>query len=103
MTFLANLLLHSVAADARPFKAKLDGLVDTGAAVIGERLGVPVGESVGAVGELEGDLDGLDVGREVGDKLGEFVGLDVGDSLGIRVIPQSLISNSLFSALSMII
>ena len=62
-----------------------------------------MGESVGAVGELEGDLDGLDVGRGVGDELGEFVGLDVGGSLGIRVIPQSLISNSLFSALSMII
>jgi len=112
IAFLAKPLWHSVAIEARPVRAKFVGVAGTGAAVIGARVGVDVvgwpvvGDAVGngVVGEREGALVGLEVGSAVvGEREGELVGPVVGLSLGTRTMPQSLIENSLFSALSMII
>jgi hypothetical protein len=66
-----------------------------GAAVIGDVVGKGVGLVVGGpVGE---PVTGAAV---TGDSVGDEVGLVVGEELGVNVIPQSVMWNSLFSALS---
>jgi hypothetical protein len=70
-------------------------VAETGAAVIGCFVGVSV---VGT-----GEMVGWDDGSHVGEAEGYSDGLNVGDSEGIRFIPHSVIKNSFFVALSMMI
>jgi hypothetical protein len=73
-------------------------VAETGAAVTGCFVGVEVAVLVGTR-EAVGDSDGV----FVGDADGSSVGDTVGASLSIRTIPHSVMKNSIFSALSMII